>query len=163
MDILFVPFLTDTQKDIPGYDIAHRPEPLKNDAYVSDRSSVGNLPKVHNMGYTVIPIPWFLHPVILPFLPMALKAGSNTQLPNDLNRWTWYRFIERNLTNLRSEILKIEDPIFLRCARKNKTKLAKLSTSYFNCLFRHTSQILLASRHEQIYFRRITGSTSFIF
>ena len=49
MDILFVPFLTDTQN---GYSRVHhcaQARAIENECYVAVAGSVGNLPKVHNM------------------------------------------------------------------------------------------------------------------
>ena len=49
MDILFVPFLTDTQN---GYSRVHhcsQARAIENECYVAIAGSVGNLPKVHNM------------------------------------------------------------------------------------------------------------------
>lgn len=49
MDILFIPFLTDTQN---GYSRVHhcaQARAIENECYVAIAGSVGNLPKVHNM------------------------------------------------------------------------------------------------------------------
>ena len=49
MNILFVPFLTDTQNGFSRVKSCARSRAIENECYVAITGSVGNLPKVHNM------------------------------------------------------------------------------------------------------------------
>ena len=49
MDILFVPFLTDTQNGYSRVRHCEQARAIENECYVAIAGSVGNLPKVHNM------------------------------------------------------------------------------------------------------------------
>lgn len=49
MDILFVPFLTDTQNGFSRIRNCAQARAIENECYVAVAGSVGNLPKVHNM------------------------------------------------------------------------------------------------------------------
>jgi predicted amidohydrolase len=49
MDILFVPFLTDTQNGFSRVKLCAQARAVENECYVAIAGSVGNLPKVHNM------------------------------------------------------------------------------------------------------------------
>ncbi|AWV98743.1 carbon-nitrogen hydrolase family protein [Arcticibacterium luteifluviistationis] len=49
MDILFVPFLTDTQNGYSRVRYCSQARAIENECYVAIAGSVGNLPKVHNM------------------------------------------------------------------------------------------------------------------
>lgn len=49
MDILFVPFLTDTQNGYSRVKSCARARAIENECYVAIAGCVGNLPKVHNM------------------------------------------------------------------------------------------------------------------
>lgn len=49
MNILFVPFLTDTQNGFSRVELCARARAIENECYVAIAGSVGNLPKVHNM------------------------------------------------------------------------------------------------------------------
>ncbi len=49
MDILFVPFLTDTQNGYSRVRNCSQARAIENECYVAIAGSVGNLPKVHNM------------------------------------------------------------------------------------------------------------------
>ena len=49
MDILFVPFLTDTQNGFSRVRHCAQSRAIENECYVAIAGSVGNLPKVHNM------------------------------------------------------------------------------------------------------------------
>jgi predicted amidohydrolase/GNAT superfamily N-acetyltransferase len=49
MEILFVPFLTDTQNGYNRVRICAQARAIENECYVAIAGSVGNLPKVHNM------------------------------------------------------------------------------------------------------------------
>ncbi len=49
MDILFVPFLTDTQNGYSRVRYCAQSRAIENECYVAIAGSVGNLPKVHNM------------------------------------------------------------------------------------------------------------------
>ncbi|TQD33369.1 carbon-nitrogen hydrolase family protein [Haloflavibacter putidus] len=49
MQILFVPFLTDTQNGFSRVKLCAQARAVENECYVAIAGSVGNLPKVHNM------------------------------------------------------------------------------------------------------------------
>lgn len=49
MDILFIPFLTDTQNGYSRVRHCAQARAIENECYVAIAGSVGNLPKVHNM------------------------------------------------------------------------------------------------------------------
>ncbi len=49
MDILFIPFLTDTQNGYSRVRHCAQARAIENECYVASAGSVGNLPKVHNM------------------------------------------------------------------------------------------------------------------
>ena len=49
MDILFVPFLTDTKNGYSRVRYCAQARAIENECYVAIAGSVGNLPKVHNM------------------------------------------------------------------------------------------------------------------
>ena len=49
MNILFVPFLTDTQNGFSRVKLCAQARAVENECYVAIAGSVGNLPKVHNM------------------------------------------------------------------------------------------------------------------
>ena len=49
IDILFVPFLTDTQNGYARVRNCAQARAIENECYVAIAGSVGNLPKVHNM------------------------------------------------------------------------------------------------------------------
>lgn len=49
MNILFVPFLTDTQNAFSRVQLCARARAVENECFVAIAGSVGNLPKVHNM------------------------------------------------------------------------------------------------------------------
>ncbi|MBQ0738880.1 bifunctional GNAT family N-acetyltransferase/carbon-nitrogen hydrolase family protein [Aquimarina celericrescens] len=49
MDILFVPFLTDTQNGYSRIKLCAQARAVENECYVAIAGSVGNLPNVHNM------------------------------------------------------------------------------------------------------------------
>lgn len=49
MDLLFVPFLTDTQNGYSRVRYCAQARAIENECYVAIAGSVGNLPKVHNM------------------------------------------------------------------------------------------------------------------
>lgn len=49
MDILFVPFLTDTQNGYSRVRVCSQSRAVENECYVAITGGVGNLPKVHNM------------------------------------------------------------------------------------------------------------------
>lgn len=50
MQILFVPFLTDTQNAYSRVKLCAQARAIENECYVAIAGSVGNLPRVHNMG-----------------------------------------------------------------------------------------------------------------
>ena len=77
MDILFVPFLTDTQNGY--YRVRHcsQARAIENECYVAIAGSVGNLPKVHNMDiqYAQSAV---LTPCDFPFPANGVKAEATT-------------------------------------------------------------------------------------
>ena len=49
MQILFVPFLTDTQNGYSRVRVCAQARAIENECFVAIAGSVGNLPRVHNM------------------------------------------------------------------------------------------------------------------
>ena len=49
MQILFVPFMTDTQNAYSRVRVCAQARAIENECYVAIAGSVGNLPRVHNM------------------------------------------------------------------------------------------------------------------
>ena len=61
MQILFVPFMTDTQNAYSRVRVCAQARAIENECYVAIAGSVGNLPRVHNMdklcpGSNIVPI-----------------------------------------------------------------------------------------------------------
>jgi len=69
MNILFVPFLTDTQNGYLRVRNCAQARAIENECCVAIAGSVGNLPKVHNMDIQYAQS-MFLLPAIFRFLPM---------------------------------------------------------------------------------------------
>ena len=72
LDILFVPFMTDTQNGYSRVRNCAMARAIENECYVAVAGSVGNLPKVHNMDIQW-DSPLYLRRVILPFLQPESK------------------------------------------------------------------------------------------
>jgi predicted amidohydrolase/GNAT superfamily N-acetyltransferase len=81
MEILFVPFLTDTQDGYSRVRNCARARAIENECYVAIAGSVGNLPKVHNMD-TRYAQSMVLTPCDFSFPPNGIKAQAtpNTEM-----------------------------------------------------------------------------------
>jgi predicted amidohydrolase/GNAT superfamily N-acetyltransferase len=81
MDILFVPFLTDTQNSFSRVRHCAQSRAIENECYVAIAGSVGNLPKVHNMDIQYAQS-MVLTPCDFPFPANGVKAEAtpNTEM-----------------------------------------------------------------------------------
>jgi len=81
MNILFVPFLTDTQNGFSRVRNCAQARAIENECYVAIAGSVGNLPKVHNMDIQYAQSMVFT-PCDFPFPANGVKAGAtpNTEM-----------------------------------------------------------------------------------
>lgn len=81
VDILFVPFLTDTQNGYTRVRSCARARAIENECYVAIAGSVGNLPKVHNMDIQYAQSMVFT-PCDFPFPANGIKAEAtpNTEM-----------------------------------------------------------------------------------
>lgn len=81
MDILFVPFLTDTQNGYARVRNCAQARAIENECYVAIAGSVGNLPKVHNMDIQYAQSMVFT-PCDFSFPPNGIKAEAtpNTEM-----------------------------------------------------------------------------------
>ncbi|MBK8493177.1 MAG: bifunctional GNAT family N-acetyltransferase/carbon-nitrogen hydrolase family protein [Saprospirales bacterium] len=81
MDILFVPFLTDTQNGYSRVRYCAQARAIENECYVAIAGSVGNLPKVHNMDIQYAQSMVFT-PCDFPFPTNGIKseATPNTEM-----------------------------------------------------------------------------------
>jgi predicted amidohydrolase/GNAT superfamily N-acetyltransferase len=81
MDILFVPFLTDTQNGYSRVRNCAKARAIENECYVAIAGSVGNLPKVHNMDIQYAQSAVFT-PCDFPFPSNGTKAEAtpNTEM-----------------------------------------------------------------------------------
>ena len=81
MDILFVPFLTDTQNGYSRVRYCAQARAIENECFVAIAGSVGNLPKVHNMDIQYAQSMVFT-PCDFPFPMNGLKceATPNTEM-----------------------------------------------------------------------------------
>lgn len=77
MDILFVPFLTDTQNGYTRVRNCAQARAIENECYVAIAGSVGNLPKVHNMDIQYAQSMVFT-PCDFSFPPNGIKAEATT-------------------------------------------------------------------------------------
>jgi len=77
MDILFVPFLTDTQNGFSRVRNCAQARAIENECYVAIAGSVGNLPKVHNMDIQFAQSMVFT-PCDFPFPANGIKAEATT-------------------------------------------------------------------------------------
>ncbi|MCB9034004.1 MAG: bifunctional GNAT family N-acetyltransferase/carbon-nitrogen hydrolase family protein [Chitinophagales bacterium] len=75
MDILFVPFLTDTQNGYSRVRHCAQARAIENECYVAIAGSVGNLPKVHNMDIQFAQSMVFT-PCDFPFPTNGIKAEA---------------------------------------------------------------------------------------
>jgi predicted amidohydrolase len=75
MNILFVPFLTDTQNGYSRVRNCAQARAIENECYVAIAGSVGNLPKVHNMDIQYAQSVIFT-PCDFAFPPNGIKAEA---------------------------------------------------------------------------------------
>ncbi len=115
MDILFVPFLTDTQNGYSRVRNCAQARAIENECYVAIAGSVGNLPKVHNMdiqyAQSMVFTPCdFSFPVngikaeATPNTEMILIADVDVDLLRELNQFGSVR----NLKDRRSDIYSLK-------------------------------------------------------
>lgn len=114
MDILFVPFLTDTQNGYSRVRNCAQARAIENECYVAIAGSVGNLPKVHNMdiqyAQSMVFTPCdFAFPVngvkaeATPNTEMILIADVDINLLRELNKFGSVR----NLKDRRKDIYSL--------------------------------------------------------
>jgi len=81
MNILFVPFLTDTQNAYSRVRLCAQARAIENECYVAIAGSVGNLPNVHNMdiqyAQSVVFTPCDFQ---FPFNGIKAEATPNTEM-----------------------------------------------------------------------------------
>jgi predicted amidohydrolase/GNAT superfamily N-acetyltransferase len=77
VDLIFVPFLTDTQNGYSRVRNCARARAIENECYVAIAGSVGNLPKVHNMDIQYAQSMVFT-PCDFPFPANGIKAEATT-------------------------------------------------------------------------------------
>ncbi len=115
MDILFVPFLTDTQNGYSRVRNCAQARAIENECYVAIAGSVGNLPKVHNMdiqyAQSMVFTPCdFAFPAngikaeATPNTEMILIADVDIDLLRQLNQFGSVR----NLSDRRSDIYELK-------------------------------------------------------
>jgi predicted amidohydrolase len=114
MDILFVPFLTDTQNGFGRVRNCAQARAIENECYVAIAGSVGNLPNVHNMDIqyaqsTVFTPCDFAFPTTgikaeaIPNSEMILIADLDLSLLRELNQFGSVR----NLKDRRTDIFEL--------------------------------------------------------
>ncbi|MDD3281162.1 MAG: bifunctional GNAT family N-acetyltransferase/carbon-nitrogen hydrolase family protein [Bacteroidales bacterium] len=114
MDILFVPFLTDTQNGYSRVRSCARARAIENECFVAIAGSVGNLPKVHNMdiqyAQSMVFTPCdFAFPTngikaeATPNTEMILLADVDIDMLRELNQFGSVR----NLKDRRNDIYKV--------------------------------------------------------
>jgi predicted amidohydrolase len=115
MDILFIPFLTDTQNGYSRVRNCAQARAIENECYVAIAGSVGNLPNVHNMdiqfAQSMVFTPCdFSFPTngikaeATPNTEMILIADVDIGLLRELNRFGSVR----NLTDRRKDIFELK-------------------------------------------------------
>ncbi len=115
MDILFVPFLTDTQNGYSRVRNCSQARAIENECYVAIAGSVGNLPKVHNMdiqyAQSLVFTPCdFAFPAngikaeATPNTEMILVVDTDIDLLRELNRFGSVR----NLFDRRKDIFELK-------------------------------------------------------
>lgn len=126
MNILFVPFLTDTQNAFSRVQLCAKARAIENECYVAIAGSVGNLPKVHNMdiqyAQSAVFTPCdFAFPVngtkaeATPNTEMLVMADVDLSLLHDLR----HSGSVRNLKDRRTDLYKLE---FRSAQAKEKAK-----------------------------------------
>lgn len=114
MNILFVPFLTDTQNGYSRVRHCAAARAIENECYVAIAGSVGNLPKVHNMDIQYAQSALFtpcdfafpsdgIKAEATPNTEMTLIADADLDLLKELNL---YGSVQ-NLNNRRTDIYKV--------------------------------------------------------
>ncbi|MCU4164366.1 GNAT family N-acetyltransferase [Carboxylicivirga caseinilyticus] len=115
MDILFVPFLTDTQNGYSRVRNCAQARAIENECFVAIAGSVGNLPKVHNMDIQYAQSMVFT-PCDFSFPTNGIKAEAtpNTEMIlladvdiNSLRELNQFGSV-RNLKDRRTDIFKLE-------------------------------------------------------
>jgi len=115
MDILFVPFLTDTQNGFSRVRNCAQARAIENECYVAIAGSVGNLPRVHNMdiqyAQSMVFTPCdFAFPAngikaeATPNTEMILVVDTDIDLLRELNRFGSVR----NLNDRRKDIFELK-------------------------------------------------------
>lgn len=115
MDILFVPYLTDTQNGFSRVRNCAQARAIENECYVAITGCVGNLPKVHNMdiqyGQSMVFTPCdFAFPAngvkaeATPNTEMILIADVDIQMLRELNQFGSVR----NLKDRRTDIYQLK-------------------------------------------------------
>ncbi len=115
MDILFVPYLTDTQNGYSRVRHCAQSRAIENECYVAITGSVGNLPKVHNMdiqyGQSMVFTPCdFAFPAngikaeATPNTEMILIADVDIDMLRELNQFGSVR----NLKDRRTDIYQLK-------------------------------------------------------
>lgn len=115
MDILFIPFLTDTQNGYSRVRHCAQARAIENECYVAIAGSVGNLPKVHNMDIQFAQSMVFT-PCDFSFPANGIKAEATTNtemiliadvdidLLRELNKFGSVR----NLTDRRKDLFELK-------------------------------------------------------
>ena len=115
MDLLFVPFLTDTQNGYSRVRHCAQARAIENECYVAIAGSVGNLPKVHNMDIQFAQSMVFT-PCDFPFPTNGIKAEAtpNTEMiliadvDIDLLRELNQQGSVRNLKDRRTDLYELK-------------------------------------------------------
>lgn len=120
MNILFVPFLTDTQNGYSRVRYCAQARAIENECYVAIAGSVGNLPKVHNMdiqyAQSMVFTPCdFSFPTngikaeATPNTEMILIADVDIDMLRELNQFGSVRNLKDRRTDIYSLTKKIEN------------------------------------------------------
>ena len=120
MNILFVPFLTDTQNGYSRVRNCAQARAIENECYVAIAGSVGNLPKVHNMdiqyAQSMVFTPCdFSFPTngikaeATPNTEMILIADVDIDMLRELNQFGSVRNLKDRRTDIYSIVRRIED------------------------------------------------------
>ncbi|GIV33830.1 MAG: carbon-nitrogen hydrolase [Chitinophagales bacterium] len=125
MDILFVPFLTDTQNGFSRVRYCAQARAIENECYVAIAGSVGNLPNVHNMdiqyAQSMVFTPCdFAFPTIgikaetTPNTEMILIADVDIELLRELHQFGSVRNLKDRRKDVYEVIRKRQDQHILR-------------------------------------------------
>jgi predicted amidohydrolase len=121
MDILFVPFLTDTQNGYSRVRNCAQARAIENECFVAIAGSVGNLPKVHNMdiqyAQSMVFTPCdFAFPTngikaeATPNTEMILLADVDIDMLRELNQFGSVRNLKDRRTDIYTVCKKSQDP-----------------------------------------------------